>query len=203
MEWWHVFVTSKLTSEMCSVIVKEQYLGGWHCFTCLLFCGIAKFKMAATCTSYYAKNHISSPITMQIVNVIYGFTCLDGQGIWILQNKKHLKLFFATLIVKDDFKPAIVMYSGDPEIGPPMGLSESGPSHYRIGPICETSQFWMERILVSLLIDFPCCVLISRSIIKLMYWIWRHDIIKKTHKKVVLNAYKNIYEKILYIYLFL
>ena len=41
---------------------------------------------------------------MQIVNVIYGFVCLE------VQNKKHLKCFLFTLIVKDDFKPAVVMY---------------------------------------------------------------------------------------------
>ena len=93
MEWWHIFATSKLTSEMCLVIVKEQYLGGWLCFTCLFFCRIAKFKMAAICTSYYANNHISSPITMQIVNVIYGFVCLEDQGILISQNNEHLKVF--------------------------------------------------------------------------------------------------------------
>ena len=28
MECWHIIITSKLTLEMCSVIVKEQYLGG-------------------------------------------------------------------------------------------------------------------------------------------------------------------------------
>ena len=66
--------------------------------------------MAAICTSYYAKNHISSPITMQIVNLIYGFVCLEGQIILILQNKKHVKRFFATVIVKDDFKSTVVMY---------------------------------------------------------------------------------------------
>ena len=66
--------------------------------------------MAAICTSYYAKNQISSPITMQNVNVIYGLVCLEGQGIRISQNKKHLKRFFATLIVEDDFKPTVVMY---------------------------------------------------------------------------------------------
>ena len=62
---------------------------------------------------------------------------------------------------------------------------------------------------VSLFIDMPCCyVLISRSIIKLMYWIWPDDIIKKTinnfKKTVLLNAYKNVgyMRKILYIYLF-
>ena len=53
------------------------------------------------------------------------------------------------------------------------------------------------EILVSLFIDMPCYVLISRSINKLMYWIWHHDIIKKNTqlKKVVLNAFKNIYGK--------
>ena len=60
--------------------------------------------MAALGTSYYAKNHISSPITMQILNVIYGFVCLDGLRIRISQNKKHLKRFFANLIVKKRFQ---------------------------------------------------------------------------------------------------
>ena len=50
-----------------------------------------QFKMAATCTNYYAKNGISSPITMQIVKAIYGFVCLEGQEIRISQNKTHLK----------------------------------------------------------------------------------------------------------------
>ena len=40
-----------------------------------------QFKMAVTCTDYYDKNGISSPVTMQIVNAIYGFVCLEGQGI--------------------------------------------------------------------------------------------------------------------------
>ena len=52
-----------------------------------------QFKMAATCTNYYAKNGISSQITMQIVNAIYGFVCLEGQEIRISQNKIHLKRF--------------------------------------------------------------------------------------------------------------
>ena len=60
--------------------------------------------MAATCTDYYAENGISSLITMQIVNVIYGFVCLEGQGIRISQNKTHLKCFFALLIVKRPFQ---------------------------------------------------------------------------------------------------
>ena len=30
---------------------------------------------------------------MQIVNVVYGFVCFEGQGIWILQKEKHLKRF--------------------------------------------------------------------------------------------------------------
>ena len=50
MKQWsdgNIFVTSKLTSEICLVIVKEQYLGGLHCYTCLLFRRMAKFKMAA------------------------------------------------------------------------------------------------------------------------------------------------------------
>ena len=29
-DWWHIFVTSKPTSEMCSVIVKELYLTLFH-----------------------------------------------------------------------------------------------------------------------------------------------------------------------------
>ena len=64
--------------------------------------------MAAICTSYYAKNHISSPITMPIVNVIYGFVCLVRN----LNSKKMetSEMFFPTLIVKDDFKPTVVMY---------------------------------------------------------------------------------------------
>ena len=41
-------------------------------------------------TSYYAKNHISSVITMQIVNVIYGFVCFEGLGIWISQKKRNI-----------------------------------------------------------------------------------------------------------------
>ena len=53
-----------------------------------------QFKMAATCTNYYAENSISSPITMQVVNAIYGFVCLEGQGILISLNKTHLKRFF-------------------------------------------------------------------------------------------------------------
>ena len=65
---------------MCAVIVKEQYLGGWHSFTCRFFCRIAKFRIATIYTGYYAKNHISSPITMQKnVHLIYGFVCLEGQ----------------------------------------------------------------------------------------------------------------------------
>ena len=57
-----------------------------------LFCRIEKFKMAAICTSYYAKNHISSPITMPIVNVIYGFVCLVRN--LNSKKRKHLKRFF-------------------------------------------------------------------------------------------------------------
>ena len=67
-----------------------------------------QFKMAATCTNYYVKNGISSPITMQIVNAIYEFVCLEGQGIRVSQNKTHLKRFSAFLIVKDGFKPIVV-----------------------------------------------------------------------------------------------
>ena len=51
--------------------------------------------MAATCTNYYAQNVIYPPITMQIVNAIYGFVCLEGQGIRISQNKTYMKRFFA------------------------------------------------------------------------------------------------------------
>ena len=72
---------SSKISKMCLAIVKEQYLGGWHCLTCLLFCRISKLKMAEICTRQSHKNHMSSSITMQIVNVIYGFVCLEGTGI--------------------------------------------------------------------------------------------------------------------------
>ena len=56
---------------------QRTILPGWlTLFYMSLFCRIAKFKMAAICTSYYAKNHISLPITMQIVSVIYyNFNC--------------------------------------------------------------------------------------------------------------------------------
>ena len=50
--------------------------------------------MAAINTNYDAKNNIYSPITMKIVSVIYGFVCLEGQGIRISQTEKHLKRFF-------------------------------------------------------------------------------------------------------------
>ena len=40
--------------NVCSNIIKEQYLGGWHCFTCFFFWRIAKFNMAAICW----KSHI-------------------------------------------------------------------------------------------------------------------------------------------------
>ena len=54
---------------------------GWlTMFYLLLFGRITQFKMAATCTNYYVKNGIFSSITMQIVNAIYGFVCLEGQG---------------------------------------------------------------------------------------------------------------------------
>ena len=68
-----------------------------------------QFKMAATCTNYYTKNGTSSPITMQIVNAIYGFVCLESQGIRMSQIKTHLKRLFALLIVKVDFKPTVVL----------------------------------------------------------------------------------------------
>ena len=57
-----------------------------------------QFKMAATCTKYYAKNGISSPITLKIVNAIYGFVCLEGQGIW-LKKIKHIWNFSYLLCV--------------------------------------------------------------------------------------------------------
>ena len=69
----------------------QRTIPGWlTLFYMFFFCRIAKFKMAAIFTSYFAKNHISSPKPMQIVNVIYGFVSLEGRGIWISQNKKHL-----------------------------------------------------------------------------------------------------------------
>ena len=39
-----------------------------------------QFKIAATCTYFYAINGISSPITMHIVNSIYGFVWFEGQA---------------------------------------------------------------------------------------------------------------------------
>ena len=66
-------------SEMCLVIIQEQYL--LTLFYMSPFGRKTQFKMASTCTNYYAKNGISSPIIMQIGNAIYGFVCLEGQGI--------------------------------------------------------------------------------------------------------------------------
>ena len=37
------------------------------------------------CINYNAKHDTSSPITMQIISVIYGFVCLEGRGIKIHQ----------------------------------------------------------------------------------------------------------------------
>ena len=68
-----------------------------------------QFKMAATYTNYYAKNGISSPISMKIINTIYEFVCLEGQGILISQNKTYFKRFFALLVVKDELKPAFFL----------------------------------------------------------------------------------------------
>ena len=83
------------------------YLGGWQCFTCLLLCKITEFKMVAICTNYYhdyPENDVSSPITMQIVTVIYGFVCLKGKGIRISQSKKHLEPFFCKFNCKRRFQ---------------------------------------------------------------------------------------------------
>ena len=65
----------------------------------------------------------------------------------------------------------------------------------KVVPFWNRSDLWNQpimngEILVSLFIDMSCYVLISRSIIKLMYWIWRHDIIKKhTIKKNIIHNY--------------
>ena len=77
-----------------------------------------------------------------------------------------------------------------------MGLTESGPileSFRFVKPANyewrDTSQSVYRYALLRADIEV--------AIIKIMYWIWHHDIIKKTHtiKKPVLNAYKNIYGK--------
>ena len=77
----------------------------------------------------------------------------------------------------------------------------------KVVPFWNRSDLWNQpimngEILDSLFIDIPCYVLIRRS-----YWIWREDILKNNTqlKKVVLNAYRNIWKKTLYmgLYLFL
>ena len=60
----------------------------------------------------------------------------------------------------------IYIYSGDPEIRPPMGLTESGPFLESVRFVKPANYAWKDT---SLFIDMPCYVLIARSIIKLMY----------------------------------
>ena len=59
------------------------------------------------------------------------------------------------------------MYSGDPGIGPPMGLTESGPILESIRFVKPANYKWRNSSQSVYMLD--CYVLISRSIIKLMY----------------------------------
>ena len=87
------------------------------------------------------------------------------------------------------------MYSGDPEIGPPMELTESGPILESVRFVKTANYEWEDT---------------SQSVyryallhvdIKVDYWTYVLNVTswynKKKHtiKKVVLNAYKNIYGK--------
>ena len=79
-----------------------------------------------------------------------------------------------------------------------MGLTESDPI-LESGRFVKPANYEWRNTSQSV-------VLISRSIIKLMYLIWRHDIIKIQHttkKQVVLKAYKIYMEKILYIIIYI
>ena len=110
MEWWH-YLCHKKNNFGYVFNNCQRTIPGW--LTLFYMSPFSqKFKMAAICTSNYANNHISLSITMQIVNVIYGWTRMFWESRNLnITKQETFETFFAILIVKDYFKPTVVMYN--------------------------------------------------------------------------------------------